>query len=77
MLTDYEYIRIEKIDSKLKTNMYAIHNIKTGAVLGVIKWFGAWRQYCFFPNSLTIFSKGCLNDIESFLDNLKSSKQKK
>lgn len=41
-----------------------------GAVLrlGVIQWFGRWRQYCFFPEGETVWSKGCLEDINKFIE---------
>ena len=42
-----------------------IHLISNGDVetlLGVIKWFGAWRQYCFFPEENTLYNNECLKD---------------
>lgn len=35
--------------------------------LGVIKYFGRWRQYCFFPANDMVFSSGCLREIEERL----------
>lgn len=35
-------------------------------VLGIIKWFGAWRCYAFFPNEKTIYEYKCLRDIAQF-----------
>lgn len=34
-----------------------------GAYLGSLKWYGAWRQFCFFPAEGTIFNTGCLGTI--------------
>lgn len=47
---------------------------KTGkGILGEIRWYYRWRQYCFYPNN-SLFNKGCLQDIINFLDTLYKSK---
>jgi hypothetical protein len=38
------------------------------ASLGIIKWYGAWRRYCFFPAPSTIFEETCLRDIATFCE---------
>jgi hypothetical protein len=35
--------------------------------LGEIRWYGPWRQYCFFPESEMVFSSGCLNELAEFM----------
>lgn len=55
-----------------------IHLISNGDVetlLGVIKWFGSWRQYCFFPETNTLYSNECLKDIKEFLEKLNKEKK--
>ena len=69
----YEYIRV-KVRPPLpgrKTRIYDISSVRQEAHLGQIKWHGAWRQYCFFPNGYTIWSAGCLGDVNDFLARLK------
>ena len=50
--------------------------------LGQIKWYGAWRKYCFFPQNgtiatYTVFEWDCLRDIAQFCeDATKLHKQK-
>jgi hypothetical protein len=39
--------------------------------LGLIKWFGRWRQYTFFPETGTVFNAECLNDIVSHIKGLR------
>ncbi len=39
-----------------------------GSSLGEVKWYGSWRQYCFFPESDTVWNATCLKDIQAFLD---------
>jgi len=38
-----------------------------GQFLGVIKWNGAWRQYCFYPDKETYWSSSCMQGITDFL----------
>lgn len=40
---------------------------KGGHRLGEVKWWGAWRRYCFFPAPETLFEPTCLRDIADFL----------
>lgn len=51
---------------KRKTSVWEICNT-TGSLLGSVKWFGRWRQYCFSPSVMTTFNAECLNDIARFL----------
>lgn len=46
-----------------------------GTVLGQIKWFSGWRQYCFFPSTDTVFNLVCLADIMDRIYYLKGVKQ--
>ena len=38
------------------------------ANLGLIKWFGRWRCYAFFPRTETVFERKCLRDIADFCE---------
>ncbi len=52
-----------------KTSIYEIYEKNTtGCLLGEIKWYGAWRKFCFFPNEKTIWDTKCLTKITEFLD---------
>lgn len=50
-----------------KTSVWEISSNSNGAVLGYVKWYGAWRQYCFFPEPECIFNTGCLAEITTFM----------
>jgi hypothetical protein len=69
----YEYISISWAgDSPSgKTCIFYVYNNRSGDCLGRIKWFGRWRQYCFYPAAETIYSAGCLADIQDFLRSLR------
>ena len=58
-----------------KTNIYIVKKESEGRCgrrfkirLGAIKWSGKWRQFVFEPDNDTIWSKGCLEIINQFLD---------
>lgn len=49
-----------------KTKSWRVDGRGVGNVLGWIQWFGRWRQYAFSPNTRTVYSAGCLEDIAAF-----------
>lgn len=73
MSCDYQYIYMEKVGNSTsgKTSIWKVLNKKTQNSLGEIRWYASWRQYTFMPVQGTIFSEGCLNDIERFIKGLK------
>jgi|SRR5581483_1691852 len=64
----YRYINFTKSGDTGKTMIWSCKNNKSGAELGVVKWFPSWRQYCFFPTTQIVLSSGCLQDIRDFID---------
>jgi len=67
MTTEYKYIHFQFIEKNPKTEVWYCRNKKSDALLGVVRWYGSWRQYCFFPVSGTVYSSGCLEDIADFI----------
>ena len=65
-----KYIQMELIERKPKTVVFEVQTKNDQTRLGIIKWYPNWRQYSFFPEPETIFSKGCLADINSFIEHL-------
>ena len=66
--TEFEYIRFEEIiKPDRKTSTWIIFNKRFETILGTIRWWSHWRQYVFFPQESTIFSVGCLKDIQTFI----------
>lgn len=49
--------------------------------LGYIKWHNAWRKYCFFPSSGSLWDANCLTEVIAKLNQLnvehKSTRTKK
>jgi len=58
-----KYLEFLLLEKKPKTKVVVVYSKKSGDRLGIIKWYGAWRQYAFFPETGTIFNVECLNDI--------------
>ena len=65
-----DYFRIVK--ETLENRKTPIYHIETlgGLYLGEIKWYGAWRKFCFFPNKETIWDNKCLKLVIDFLDRI-------
>jgi len=68
---DSKYLEFLKVAMLPRTNVYSVISKRSGFNLGQIKWYGAWRQYCFFPCGETIWNKDCLADIQKFLKEIK------
>jgi len=60
-----------------KTDVYNVLNKKTGYPLGMIRWYGSWRQYCFYPYGETIFNDSRLEDIQKAIRELMDDRKNK
>jgi len=78
MKTEYKYIQFDLVeqDETKKTQAYTVRNISLQIILGYIKRYGAWRQYCFFPMIGTIYGEGCLKDVADFVKQLMEDRKK-
>ncbi len=69
--TDYKYlIFVQAPNPGRKTSVWECRNKKSQTVLGHVKWYGAWRQYCYFPMVQAVYNAGCLDDIADFIRQL-------
>lgn len=59
-----------------KTKVVLVLSRRTDEVLGVIKWWGAWRQYVFEPRPNTVFNVGCLECINGAIAMLMAERKK-
>ena len=70
-LKETKYLRFIDVEAyRQKTKIISIVNIHHDEVIGEIKWFSKWRQYCFSPNFNTIWNKECLEDVNSIIKEL-------
>jgi hypothetical protein len=70
MKTEYEYLKMVTVPAPGKTSKWSVCNRRSGSELGEIKWYPAWRQYCYFPTVQAVYSQGCMDDISDFLKQL-------
>jgi len=68
-----KYLRFELVEmpADRKTSVTNVVSKSQGSVLGQIKWYGPWRQYCFFPSPGCLFNITCMNDICRFIETLR------
>ena len=73
----YEYFRVVRMPREpgRKTDVYEVVS-REETFLGTLQWYGPWRQYCFFPEYDTVWSAGCLRDVQAFLDGLAEERKK-
>lgn len=64
------YLEFDRIGWTGKTDVWNVLSKSQSSVLGQIKWFGRWRQYCFWPSPNTIFNPECMTDISKVIKEL-------
>ena len=71
MKTKYEHIHFVRLEDKPKTSVWLCAANEDDEELGVVKWYGAWRQYCFHAAIYPcVFNVSCLEDICDFIRQL-------
>lgn len=68
MTTQYLAFRMLPSDGKRKTDVWEVLSVSGQYRLALISWHGPWRQYTFRPEPGTIWNKGCLTDVNNFID---------
>ncbi len=66
-MNESKYLEFDRIGWTGKTGVWNVLSKSHGFILGQIKWFGRWRQYCFWPSPNTIFNPECMGDISGFI----------
>ena len=61
----YKYFSVVRLDREhgRKTDVFLI-DAGNGEHLGRIAWYSHWRQFAFQPFTSTIWSTGCLKNVE-------------
>lgn len=64
-----KWLRFELVEKKPKTNVYFVYSKSDDSCLGAVRWYPAWRHYCFFPNDEfeIVFSDRCLETLSLFV----------
>lgn len=53
-----------------KTSIWHVTPEHSTEPLGVVKWFGRWRKYSFFPAVETVYEETCLREIGQFCETI-------
>jgi len=71
-VADFKFFTITELPQvrKRKTRDYEITS-KRGVLLGHINWYTPWRQHTFQPAGETVWSDGCMADIQLFLNTIR------
>jgi len=51
-----------------KTERWIVDTKEDEDCLGVVKWFGRWRKYAFFPAPECVFEETCMREISDFVE---------
>jgi len=73
MKTLYKHIFFDDVSylyPERKTQVWECQSNKTAEVLGRVKWYSPWRQYCFFCIDSIILAGSCHTDIADFIKQL-------
>lgn len=65
-----KWVYFKLVENKTTTSVWEVISKQYGYELGEISWHRGWRQYVFIPVDETMYSKGCLNDISKFIEEL-------
>ena len=71
------YLRFDLIPTpERKTKVVLVHSIRQGyEPLGVIRWFGRWRQYVFEPEPGAVFNPDCMDAINAVIRSLMAERR--
>lgn len=61
--------------SKRTTSTWALYSKQGDNYIGQVRWYGPWRQYCFFPERDTIWNGECLGDVQAFVQTLMEQRE--
>jgi hypothetical protein len=71
-----EYLKfrdVQKLDRK--TKFIEVVSKQHGFILGEIRWYGAWRQYVFYPSSDSLYNWKCLSEISEYLTKMMNERK--
>lgn len=61
-----KWCEVKELPQDKKTRRWRVDTLGGKTPLGHIAWYGAWRQYAFWPANCTLFEPTCMNDIAAF-----------
>ena len=74
-MSESRFMEFDKIGDTGKTEVWNVLSKSSGFILGKIKWYGPWRQYCFFPSANSVFNPTCMLDINKKISGLMAARR--
>jgi hypothetical protein len=75
IIKETQYLSFQLVPTKGTTKRVAVVNRHHQETIGEIKWFGSWRQYCFFPYAETIWNTTCMEDVQGVIKDLMNERK--
>ncbi len=76
-----KWLEFKELKGKPKTRVIEVYSKCSECVLGIIKWYPAWRHYCFFPKTqcieMDVYSDRCLLSLSELITKLNKEHKKK
>lgn len=66
-MTKYKYIHFVKLRHTPNFAVFSCRENESKIETGQVKYYPAWRQYCYFPGDLTTSGVRSLKDIADFI----------
>ncbi len=77
VIKETEYLVFEELPTKNKTKFIIVVNKNSEDIIGEVKWYAPWRQYCFFPEFDTVWNTKCLDDVNDLIKKLMKDRRVK
>lgn len=71
-----KWLRFVWMSTTGKTDVWYVRAKDGDVLLGVIKWYGPFRAYSFFPQANCVFEKTCLGNITDFIVRLMDERKR-
>lgn len=72
-LGNYVKFALHHKEANRKTDIWTVQSRVGEMTLGQVRYYPAWRRFCFFPGPGTLFDAGCLKEIEKFCEDQTSA----
>ncbi len=77
MIKETQYLDFVDAEiEEIKTKVVVVFNKHHQQIIGEIRWFSKWRQYCFFPCTDTIWNITCLTEVNAVIKQLMDERKK-
>jgi len=77
VIKETQYLFFEEHPTKTKTKYITVVNRNSEDIIGEIKWYAPWRQYCFFPEFDTVWNMTCMDDVKEVIQKLMKDRKTK